>query len=125
VLLHDSARPHTAAHTQPLLKHFSWELFDHSYYSLDLAPSNCRLFTYLKNLFGSHCFNSNEKLMECIKTWQSSQAYKNLFTDTTSASIPVVTTLRSSLSMYEFFICHNFFSSLLVLLTSNWRLLFE
>jgi hypothetical protein len=47
--------------------------------------------------------------MEGVKTWLSSltsltQAYKIPFPDTTSASIPVVTTLRSSLSMYVFFI---------------------
>jgi hypothetical protein len=29
VLLHDSTRSHTAARTRALLKHFSWELFDH------------------------------------------------------------------------------------------------
>jgi hypothetical protein len=37
------------------------------------------------------------------------QAYKNVFPDTTSTSIPVVTTLRSSLSMYVLFVCNNFF----------------
>jgi hypothetical protein len=29
VFLHDSACPHTAAHTQTLLEHFNWELCDH------------------------------------------------------------------------------------------------
>jgi hypothetical protein len=42
--------------------------------------------------------------------WQTSltQAYKNLFPDMISASIPVETTLRSSLSMYIFFVYNNF-----------------
>jgi hypothetical protein len=33
---------------------------------------------------------------------------QNLFSDTTNASIPVVTTLRSSLSIYVFFIYNQF-----------------
>jgi hypothetical protein len=36
------------------------------------------------------------------------QACKNLFQYTTSASIPVVTVLRSSLSMYVFFVYNKF-----------------
>jgi hypothetical protein len=52
------------------------------------------------------------------------QKYKNLFPDTTSVSIPAMTTLRSSLSMYVFFV-YNIFFSLLVLLTAHWRLLSE
>jgi hypothetical protein len=44
------------------------------------------------------------------------QAYKNIFPDTTYTSIPAVTMLRSRLSMYLFFVYNNFFFSLLVLL---------
>jgi hypothetical protein len=51
-------------------------------------------------------------------------AYKTLFLDTTSASIPAVITLRSSLSIYVFF-AYNIFSSLLVLLTAHGMLLSE
>jgi hypothetical protein len=39
--------------TQALLEHFNWELSDHSPYSPDLAPSDCRQITYLKNWLGS------------------------------------------------------------------------
>jgi transposase len=53
VLLHDNARSNTAAHTQALLKHFNWELFDHPCYSPDLTPSEYHLFAYLKNRLGS------------------------------------------------------------------------
>jgi hypothetical protein len=41
-------------------------------------------------------------------------AYKNLFRNTTGASILAVTMLRSSLSMYIFFVYNNFFLPLLV-----------
>jgi hypothetical protein len=30
------------------MEHLNWELFDHPPYSLDLALSNCHVFTYLK-----------------------------------------------------------------------------
>jgi histone-lysine N-methyltransferase SETMAR len=129
VLLHN-ARPHITASTRALLEHFNWDLFDHLPYSHDLALSNYHLFTYLKNWLESQCFNSNE-LTEGVKTWLSSQAadffdiaHKNLFPDTSSASIPAVTTLRSSLHMYIFLYIIIFFS-LLVLLTAHWRLLSE
>jgi hypothetical protein len=51
VLLYDSACPHTstAAHTQALLDHFNWKLFDHPPYSPDLAPCYSHLCSYLKN----------------------------------------------------------------------------
>jgi histone-lysine N-methyltransferase SETMAR len=49
LILHDNARPHTAARTRALLEHFNWELFDHAPYSPDLAPSDYQLRTYVKN----------------------------------------------------------------------------
>jgi hypothetical protein len=42
------------------------------------------------------------------------QAYKNLFPNTTSAWVPAVTMLRSSLSMYVFFVYTFFFSHCLL-----------
>jgi hypothetical protein len=69
VLLLENGRPHTAA----LLEHFNWELFDHLFYSPDLAPSDYHLFTYLKNWFGSQRSNNNE-FTESVKTWLSPQA---------------------------------------------------
>jgi histone-lysine N-methyltransferase SETMAR len=66
VLLHINARPHKAPRTPALLEHFNWELSHHPPYSPDLAPSDCRLFNYLTNWFGSQRFNNNEKLMEGV-----------------------------------------------------------
>jgi transposase len=48
VLLHDNARPHTAASINALIKLFNWEIFDHPSYSPDLAPSDYLLFTKMK-----------------------------------------------------------------------------
>jgi hypothetical protein len=39
VLLHEDARPHTAAHNRALMEHFNWELFDHPPYSPDLTAT--------------------------------------------------------------------------------------
>jgi hypothetical protein len=71
VLLHDNARPHTAARTRPLLEHFNWELFDHIPYSTGLAPSDYHLLTYLINWLRSWRFNNNVKSMEGVKMWLS------------------------------------------------------
>ena len=49
VLLHDNARPHTAARTSTLLSEIGWEVFDHPPYSSDLAPNDFHLFAKMKN----------------------------------------------------------------------------
>jgi hypothetical protein len=74
VLLHDSARLHTAACSQALLEHFIWELFDCPSYNPDLAPRDYCLLTYLKNWLGSQRFNNNDEFMDGVKIWLSSQA---------------------------------------------------
>jgi hypothetical protein len=45
VLLHDNARPHTAARTNASIKLFNWEIFDHLSYSSNLVLSDYHLFT--------------------------------------------------------------------------------
>jgi hypothetical protein len=100
--------------------------------SPDLAPRDYQLFTYLKNSLRSQRFSSNGRLMKGVKTWLRSQttdfltqAYKNVFLNMTSAAIPAVTTLRSSLSMYVFLYIIKFSFSLHVLLTAHLNLLSE
>jgi hypothetical protein len=109
--------------------HFNQGLFDHPPHSPDLSLRYHHLFKYLKKWLLSQHFNNNEELMEGVETWLSRQAadffdtgIQNLF-DTTSASVLAVNTLRSSLSMYVFFVYNKIFFSLLVLLTAQWRLL--
>ncbi|KAJ4443031.1 hypothetical protein ANN_04681 [Periplaneta americana] len=53
VLLHDNACPHTARRTAAVLTEFVWELFDHSPYSPDLAPSDFYVFLHLKKFLSS------------------------------------------------------------------------
>jgi transposase len=81
VVLHDISRPHTAARTRALLKHFNWELFDYPPHSPDLAPSDYHLFTYLKDWLRSQRFNNSKELMDGVKTWLSSQAADFFDTD--------------------------------------------
>jgi hypothetical protein len=40
VMIHDNARPHTAAETQNLITTFGWEQFDHPPYSPDFVPAS-------------------------------------------------------------------------------------
>jgi hypothetical protein len=110
VFLHESLHLHAAACTWALLQHFNWELFDDPPYSPYLALSDCHLFTYMKNCLRSQHYNIMRSWWKASKhgfahRQQTSlaQVYKNLFPDMTSASVPVVTPLRSSLSMCVFF----------------------
>ena len=75
VLLHDSACPHTAAHTQALLQKFCWDLFDHQPYSPDLALSDFHLFSQMKVWLGTQRLRvkTNEELIDGVKDWLSSQ----------------------------------------------------
>jgi histone-lysine N-methyltransferase SETMAR len=72
VMLHDNARPHTAATTQGFIATFSREQFDHSPYSPDLAPSDFHVFLYLKTFLGGLLFHDNE-VKEAVNTWFASQ----------------------------------------------------
>ena len=49
VMVHDNARPHTAATVQNLIMTFGWEQFDHPPYSPDLVPSDFHLFVHVKS----------------------------------------------------------------------------
>jgi hypothetical protein len=66
--------PHTAAETREVVERFNREQSDYSPYSPALAPSDYHLITYMKNWLGSQHFNSNEELMEGVRTWLSSHA---------------------------------------------------
>jgi hypothetical protein len=69
VLLQDNARPHTAARTNILIKLLHWEIFDHPFYSLDLAPNGYHLFIKLKVWSGTQRIHTNEVLMDGVNNW--------------------------------------------------------
>jgi hypothetical protein len=68
VILHDNARPHTAARTNALIKLFNWEISDHPSYIPDLAPNDYRLFTKMV-LLGTQRFHTNEEFMDGVNNW--------------------------------------------------------
>ncbi|GFV76257.1 histone-lysine N-methyltransferase SETMAR [Trichonephila clavipes] len=74
LLLHDSARPHSAINTQNLIRSFGWEQIDHPPYSLVLAPSDFHLFHYLKEFLGGKRFDTADEVKEEVQDWLSSQA---------------------------------------------------
>jgi hypothetical protein len=74
-----------------MLQEFGWEVFEHPAYSPDLAPSDFHLFPKLKEFLGG-------KRMET--DWRPSSMTRGSSScshDWTSASICIVTTLKSRL----------------------------
>jgi hypothetical protein len=71
-MLHDNARPHTAAATQDLIATFGLEQLDHPPYSPDLAPRDFHVFLHLKTFLGGRWFH-DDKVKEAINTWFASQ----------------------------------------------------
>jgi histone-lysine N-methyltransferase SETMAR len=74
VMLHDNARPHTAAATQDLIAIFGWEQFDHPPYSSDLVPSDLHVFLHLKTFLGGRWFHDGNEVKEAVNTRFASQA---------------------------------------------------
>jgi hypothetical protein len=56
LLLHENARPHTAAHTLESLRKLKWKVTEHLPHSPDLAPSDFNLFGPLKGALGERRF---------------------------------------------------------------------
>ena len=74
IILHDNARPHTAARTKALLEQFKWEIFKHPPYSPDLAPSDYYLFGKMKVWLATRRFDTAEELMDGVNNWLSTLA---------------------------------------------------
>lgn len=73
LLLHDNARPHTAAHTVETIGKLGFELLGHPPYSPDLAPSDYHLFGPLKeHLRGQH-FHNDMEVKEAVHKWLNNQ----------------------------------------------------
>jgi len=70
LLLHNNARPHTAAHTLETLKQLKWEAMEHPAYSPNLVPSDFYLFGPLKNARRSSC---DDDVKAAVHQWQCTQ----------------------------------------------------
>ena len=73
-LLHDNARPHSAAQTQDLITSFKCEQMIHHPYSPDLAPSDFHLFLHLKKFLGGKWFDDDDDLKGTVQKWLTTQA---------------------------------------------------
>jgi len=80
LLLHDNARPHTAAHTLETLKQLKWEAMEHPAHSPDLAPSDFHLFGPLKNALRGRRFSCDDDVKASVRQWLRTQP-KTFFAD--------------------------------------------
>jgi hypothetical protein len=68
LLLHDSARPHTARMID-VLETLKFEVLSHLPYSPDLVPSDFHFFPHLKrDLKGTH-FTSDDEVKQVVMSW--------------------------------------------------------
>jgi hypothetical protein len=110
VLLHDNVRPHTPARTRAQLQHFNFELFDYLLTVLISLQATTTCLPTCRTGWDHRASTTTRSCWKLLKRERAhrqqpslTQAYKNLFSNT-SASISAVTTLRSSLSMCVFLI---------------------
>jgi transposase len=73
LLLHDNARPHSAAATVNLLNSWGWEILSHPTYSPDLVPSDFHLFPKMKKHLRGQRFHANEDVQNEVKKWLHAQ----------------------------------------------------
>jgi transposase len=69
LLLHDNARPHTAAHRVDKLRALKFEVLKHPPYSPDLAPSGFHLFRPIKEHLRGQNFADDNEVMEAVESW--------------------------------------------------------
>jgi histone-lysine N-methyltransferase SETMAR len=71
LLLHDNARPHTAAHTRTVdtLRALKLEVLKHPPYSPDLALSDFYLFGPMKEHLRGQKFADDNEVMETVQSW--------------------------------------------------------
>jgi histone-lysine N-methyltransferase SETMAR len=67
LLLHNNARPHTAAHTVDTLRALKFELLKHPPYSPDLAPSDFHLFGPMKEHLWGQKFADDNEVLEAVQ----------------------------------------------------------
>ena len=71
--MHDNATAHQALSTQKKMAYLGFQCLDHPPYSLDLAPSDCHLFSGLKKELKSHHFSSDAEVIAASETWLDGQ----------------------------------------------------
>ena len=69
LLLHDNARPHSAALTEEKLAQLYWTALRHPPYSPDLSPCNYNMFGPLKEALGGQRFDDDEQVENFVRIW--------------------------------------------------------
>ncbi|KAF6198043.1 hypothetical protein GE061_007789 [Apolygus lucorum] len=69
LLLHDNARPHTAALTREKLEEMHWTTVEHPPYSPDLSPCDYHMFGPLKEALGGERFQTDEEVETFVCNW--------------------------------------------------------
>ena len=69
LLLHDNARPHTAALTTQKLAEMHWTTLDHPPYSRDLSPCDFHMFGPLKESLGGERFANDQEVEQFERNW--------------------------------------------------------
>jgi hypothetical protein len=119
-LLHDNARPHTAAATVNTTQKVKFEIMNHPSYSPDHAPSNCHVFGMLKEALNGQRFHSDIEVKDTVHFWLQQQPktfflleYRSLLEDVKSTLQKMVTAWKNnflfvSVYMMCISILHNF-----------------
>jgi len=66
VLLHENARPHTAAHRVETLQKLKFEVLAHARYCPELVPSDYHLFVALNEALRGRRLTSEQELKEAV-----------------------------------------------------------
>ena len=69
VLLHDNARPHTAAQSVVTLKKLNFEVVEYFPYGPRLVPSDYHLFVPLKQDLRNRRFTTDQELKATVHAW--------------------------------------------------------
>ena len=80
VLLHNNARPHTAAYTPEMLQKFKFEVMAHPPYSPYLVPFDYHLFGTLKEALRGRRFTLAQEVKEAVHAWFAAQP-KTIFSE--------------------------------------------
>ncbi|XP_029639713.1 histone-lysine N-methyltransferase SETMAR-like [Octopus sinensis] len=73
LLLHENARPRTAAQTVETANHLGFEALEHPVSSPDLGPSNYHRFGSLNDGFRGHRFPTDNDAKEAVHKWLHDQ----------------------------------------------------
>jgi histone-lysine N-methyltransferase SETMAR len=80
LLLHDNARPHTAAATLDTIRRLRFQILQHPPYSPDLAPSDYHVFGPMKDALRGRKFGNDDEIKEAVHSWLKGQP-KTFFSD--------------------------------------------